>query len=209
MFLLWPFEGFCWFWVYGGGGGGQVGFGTMDAFQTLGIERRLVVSEERLREAFREAGKQVHPDAGGGDGEFAGLREAFAVVSSPSRRLRHWLELCGTPGEVRGVIDPTLMDFFAEVGAVTQWAEAVIRKRDEARSALVRAMLEDEGQACREAVEAAICKVEAMVQRECEVFLEIEGAVELDVAFASQVARNLAFLEKWRGGLRACFSRLI
>ena len=35
----------------------------MDAFQILGIERRLVVSDERLREAFREAGKQVHPDA--------------------------------------------------------------------------------------------------------------------------------------------------
>ena len=199
----------CWFGVYGGDGGGQVCFGAMDAFQILGIERRLVVSDERLREAFREAGKQVHPDAGGGDGEFMKLREAFALLSSPSRRLRHWLELRGTPGEVRGAIDPTLVDFFGEVGAVTQRAEAVIRKRDEARSALVRAMIEGENQECREAVEAAIFKVEAMIQRECEAFFKIEGASELEVAFASQIARNLAFLEKWRGGLRAIFSQLI
>ena len=65
-----------------------------------------------MRDLFREAGKQAHPDAGGGEGEFAALREAFAVVSSPSRRLRHWLELRGTPGEVRGSIENSLMEFF-------------------------------------------------------------------------------------------------
>ena len=181
----------------------------MDAFQILGIERQLVVSDERLREAFREAGKRVHPDAGGEDGDFAVVREAFALVGSPSRRLGHWLELRGTPGDVRGAIDPALMDFFSEVGAVTQRAEAVIRKRDDAKSALGRAMLEGEIQECREAVEAANGRVEAMIQRECETFPLIEGAAELEVAYAPQVARNLAFLEKWRGGLRAMFSRLL
>ena len=45
------------------------------AFQILGIEPRLVLSDEALRDLFREAGKQVHPDAGGGEGEFAALRD--------------------------------------------------------------------------------------------------------------------------------------
>jgi curved DNA-binding protein CbpA len=180
-----------------------------DAFQILGMEPKLVLSDDAVREAFREAGKRAHPDAGGGDGEFAALREAFAVVSSPSRRLRHWLELRGTPGEVRGSIDNSLMDLFSEVGSVTQQAESVIRKRDEAKSALVRAMLEGETQVCREAVERAISQVETTISRECAMFPELENSVDLEVEAAAKIARNLAFLEKWRAGLRACFGRLV
>lgn len=180
-----------------------------NAFQTLGIEPVLVLSDDALRDAYREAGKLAHPDAGGGDGEFAVLREAFAIVSSPSRRLRHWLELRGTPGDVRGTIDPSLMDLFTGVGAVTQQAESLIRKRDEAKSALVRALLESETQLCREAVERAICQVEATISNECAVFPDLENSPTPDVQAASKTARNLAFLEKWRTGLRACFSRLV
>lgn len=180
-----------------------------DAFQILGMEPKLVLSDDTLREAFREAGKRAHPDAGGGEGEFAALREAFAVVSSPSRRLRHWLELRGTPGEVRGSIDNSLMDLFAEVGAVTQLAESVIRKRDEAKSALVRALLEGETQVCREAVERAISQVETTIIRECAMFQDLEDSAAPDVEAAAKTARNLAFLEKWRAGLRAYFGRLV
>lgn len=180
-----------------------------DAFQILGMEPKLVLSDDALREAFREAGKRAHPDAGGEEGEFAALREAFAVVASPSRRLRHWLELRGTPGEVRGSIDNSLMDLFAEVGAVTQLAESVIRKRDDAKSALVRALLEGETQVCREAVERAISQVETTIIRECAMFTELENSAAPDVEAAARTARNLAFLEKWRAGLRACFGRLV
>ena len=180
-----------------------------DAFQILGLEPALVLADDTLREAFREAGSRVHPDAGGGEGEFAALREAFAVVSSPSRRLRHWLELRGTPGEIRGSIEPSLMDLFTEIGAVTQQAETLIRKRDEAKSALVRAMLEGETQSCRETVERSISQVEMRIAHECAIFPELENSPHPDVETASQSARNLAFLEKWRASLRACFSRLV
>ena len=180
-----------------------------DAFQILGIEPALNLSDEALGEAFRVAGKRTHPDAGGGEGEFAALREAFAILSSPSRRLRHWLELRGTSGEIRGTIEPSLMDLFTEVGAVTQQAGTLIRKRDDAKSALVRAMLESEIQICREGVERAIAHVEMRITRDCMGFSEMENALNLDVETASEVARNLAFLEKWRAGLRACFSQLV
>ncbi len=180
-----------------------------NAFQILGIEPALVLTDDALRDAYREAGKRTHPDAGGGEGEFAALREAFAVVSSPSRRLRHWLELRGTPGDVRGTIEPSLMDIFSAVGAVTQQAEALVRKRDEAKSALVRAMLEGETQVSRESVERAISQVEARISNECAVFPGFEKSSDLDVEAAAKAARNLAFLEKWRAGLRACFSKLV
>ncbi len=180
-----------------------------DAFQILGIDPTLILSDETLREAFREAGRRTHPDAGGGEGEFSALREAFAIISSPSRRLRHWLGLRGTPGDVRGTIAPSLMDMFCEVGAVTQQAESLVRKRDEAKSALVRAMLEGETQVCREAVERVISRVELGITNECAAFYGFEKSPDLDVGAASQAARNLAFLEKWHAGLRACFSRLV
>ena len=180
-----------------------------NAFETLGIEPRLIVDDEALRSAFCESGKWMHPDAGGGEQEFSKLREAFEIIASPSKRLKHWLDLRGTPAESRGTVDPPLMDLFAEVGRVTQRAETVIRKREAAKSALGLALLEPESQICREAVEKAIGLMDAAMTNECSTFLEMENTAQVDVERASKTARNLAFLEKWRAGLRSVFSRLV
>lgn len=180
-----------------------------NAFEILGIKPCLVLSDEALREAFREAGKLAHPDAGGDDGEFAVLAAAMEILASPSRRLKHWLELRGNPADVRGAVDGPMMDLFAEVGALTQQADALIRKRDAAKSALGLALLEAETQANREAVEQMIQRIESSIQRECAVFPEMENAADCELAAASRIARNLAFLEKWRMGLRSLFPRLV
>lgn len=180
-----------------------------NAFYRLGIEPCLVLSEEALREAFRAAGKQTHPDAGGAEGEFSALNEAFAILGSPSRRLQQWLETRGLTAQTRGAIDNELMDLFAEVGAITQRAESLIRKRDEIKFVLVRAMLEGDTQLCREQLETAIAKVDDWINRECGIFPELEKSESPDLETASKIARNLVFLEKWRAGLRSCFARLI
>lgn len=180
-----------------------------NAFEILGIDPDLTIPEETLRTAFREAGKSAHPDAGGGDDEFAGLRQAFEIVSSPSRRLKHWLELRGFNVETRGVVDTALMDLFGRIGEVTQAAESLIRKRDETKSALGLAMLESQTHVCREAVEKALGMVQDAITRECAVFPEIQTTVSPDLETATKTVRNLAFLEKWRAGLRSVFSRLV
>lgn len=180
-----------------------------NAFEILGLSPRLEIDAETLSAAFREAGKSAHPDAGGGDDEFARLREAFETLSSPSRRLKHWLELRGTPAETRGTVDPRLMDLFSKVGEATQQAEALIRRRDETKSALGLALLERETHLCRESVEQALGLVEAAIADECSVFPELETSDAPDLAAASKVARNLAFLEKWRAALRSTFARLV
>ncbi|MEO7098189.1 MAG: J domain-containing protein [Luteolibacter sp.] len=179
------------------------------AFDRLGIPPCLTLSDETLREAFRAAGKLNHPDAGGAEGEFTALNEAYAALSSPSRRLQLWLESRGLKPETRGTIDAALMDLFSDVGAVTQRAESLIRKRDEIKFALVRAMLEGQTQICREDLEKAIARVESWINRECEIFPELEKSETPDLETASKVARNLVFLEKWRAGLRSCFARLV
>jgi len=181
----------------------------MNAFETLGIETRLVIAEDAVRDAFREAGKQAHPDAGGAEESFAKLREAFEIVSSPSRRLRHWLELHEISVETRGTVEPAIMDLFALVGEASQRAEALVRKRDQAKSALGRALLERKTQGCREEVERAIMMVEAAIERQCAAFPGYDISAAPDHAAASTTVRNLAFLEKWRGSLRGVFSRLV
>ncbi|WP_193210878.1 J domain-containing protein [Luteolibacter marinus] len=176
----------------------------MDPFERLGLERRLALSEEELREAFRTAGKQGHPDAGGSGEDFALLQQAYRQLSRPSGRLRAWLSARGIPGEDRGAISPRLLDLFGTVGAVLQRADAVAKKRGESHSALAKAMLEPEVQETREALEACLGEVAAALQDEETAFPEIEagdGDPWLTV-------RNLAFLEKWQGELKARFSAL-
>ena len=181
----------------------------MNAFEMLGIEPRLELSDEAVRDAFREAGKLAHPDAGGAEESFAKLREAFGIVSSPSRRLRHWLELRGITAEARGTVDAEIMDLFTHVGQTSQRAEALIRKRDQTQSALGRALLERETQGCREEVERAIMRVKHAISRQCASFPDYENATSPDHAALSTTFRNLAFLEKWRTTLRGVFSRLV
>ncbi len=180
-----------------------------NAFEILGIEPRLVIDAETLRDAFREAGRTAHPDAGGGEQAFASLSAAFEILSSPSRRLRHWLELRGLSVETRGTVTPEVIDLFAQVGETSQRAEALVRRRDEAKSALGRALLERETQVCREDIERMIILMESAIEKECAVFPVFQNSASMDLAAASACARNLAFLEKWRGGLRGVFARLI
>lgn len=180
-----------------------------DAFDLLGMPPRLVVSEDELRAAFREAGKTAHPDAGGGEDHFARLCQAMETLTSPSRRLRHWLELRGMQMDPRGVVDAALMDLFGKVGEVTQRAESLIRKREETKSALGLAMLERETHLCRESVEETIRVVDAAILAETSGFAGIETSETIDLDAVSKTVRNLTFLEKWKAGLRAVFSRLV
>lgn len=181
----------------------------MNAFEVLGIEPRLVLTDEAIRDAFREAGKLAHPDAGGSEEDFANLRLAFEVVSSPSRRLRCWLEMRGITSDPRGTVEPAIMDLFSVVGETTQHAEVLLRKREQSKSALGLALLEGETQSCREQVERTIQAVETAISRQSAVFSDYENCSQLDADAAASNARSLAFLEKWRTSLRGVFSRLV
>jgi curved DNA-binding protein CbpA len=181
----------------------------MNAYELLRLPARLTITPDELGSAFRNAGKSAHPDAGGNDLEFARLHEAQAILASPSRRLRHWLELRGIAVEMRGTMETGLMDVFQLIGTVTQRAEALIRRREETRTPLGRALLEDETQHCREAVEHAIALIESAIQAQGAAFPHYESSPAPDAAAASATARNLAFLEKWQLALRSLYSRLI
>ena len=92
------------------------------------------------------------------------------------------------------------MDVFSEVGAVTQQAESCIRKREEAKSVLVRAMLEGETQCCREGGGKGDFPSGILDHPRVWVFPGVGEIRSVDIEAASEAARNLAFLEKWRRG---------
>ena len=151
----------------------------------------------------------MHPDAGGDEADFARLREAHAILASPSRRLRQWLETRGIAVETRGVVDSRVMDLFATVGDVSQRAETIVRRRQETKSALGLALLEQETQQCREEVEGTIATLATAIFKECEEFGHYEAAAAPDGVRACTSVRNLAFLEQWQAGLRALYARLV
>lgn len=174
-----------------------------NAFETLSILPRLTISDEELRDAFREAGKTAHPDGGGDAARFEQLRTAFETLSSPSQRLIHWLGHQDISVDMRGTIDTRLMDLFGTVGTVSHRAGELSRKRATTRSALALALLENETQSCLEAVESTISLVDQAIGTETQQFEAIESGQLNSLDAIAHCARNLFFLEKWRKSLRS------
>lgn len=174
-----------------------------DAFERLGLERGLVLDEEELRANFDRLCAKVHPDAGGEAEEFARLREAHAVLGSPAKRLRHWLETGRVSWESGGSVPEMLMAVFGAIGELFQRVDGLAGRKAAARSALGRSMLEQEGMELLAEVECRMDVLRGIQEELVGKFEEFESAgAQVCAAEASEVARALVFLEKWEGQLR-------
>lgn len=180
-----------------------------DPYALLSLPRTLVIDNDRLRAAFREAGKSAHPDANGNPADFEALRAAHDTLASPARRLVHWLASAGHPSDTRGTVNASLMDLFTLVGNTVREAGETATKRSSARSALALALLEADTQRAMESIEQAIADVDAAIARETSTFPDIESGTIHSPEELARIARNLLFLEKWRASLRALPPRLM
>lgn len=175
----------------------------MDAFRELGVGRDLLVGEDELRRRYDASSAERHPDAGGTREGFAELREAYGVLRSPGRRLRHWLEL----GEVEtggvGGLPEEVLGLFGEVGGLLRRVEEVRERKSGARSALGRSMAEREGLGLAEELEVMRGRVAA---REDGLVAKFGGFQECGpqecAAEAGMVGVTLVFLEKWEAQLQ-------
>lgn len=191
----------------------------MDAFALLGLPRRASMNADDVRAAFQRTGSQSHPDGAGDVAErtqrtadFAALNEAYAVLGSLPRRLRHLLELeyPDTAATKTGVVmDGAMMDLFSITGAAVQAATTVQAKRQKAATAIARAMLAADEMLAQEALESAARLVEAAraaLETEIE---ELDRLREAGVNVAARLqscAARAGFLEKWQAQLRAAFA---
>lgn len=176
----------------------------IDAFEELGIKRSLLLEVSDLRESFRERGKLAHPDAGGGMEAFLRLQQSLALLSEPSSRLRHWLELNGVEGDIRGAISLSLVDFFDEISRRLAKADALIRERKAASSHLAKALLEGRVHACREELEDLQGRISEMTEERVAGF----GGIERGEIDGWKVARDLAFLGKWMNQVKERYAEL-
>lgn len=188
-----------WFW-----GMAESGAAMIDAFEEFGLKRSLVLEIEELQAIFRERGKTEHPDVGGDSGRFAQLQEALALIGPPSSRIRHWLELEGVEGELRGDLSSKLVDIFENISPKLQLADDLIRERERAGSQLAKALLEGRVQACRESLEEVQSELAEEIDQRVAGFEGVEAG-EID---GWVVARDLAFLEKWQAQVRERFAGL-
>ncbi|MBG7609050.1 MAG: DnaJ domain-containing protein [Verrucomicrobia bacterium] len=179
----------------------------MNSFEWLGLPVGLVVSDEEIRDAFRTKASDAHPDSGGDEVEFAAMQAAQEVLFSPARRLKEWLEVKGWEVDSRGMIDSGVMDLFQEVAGVGSEAEAAVKAKDKAQSALAKGMAEISLMSAREKVGALLSKIVEEIEKRVSCFPEIEE--KGDASLGAKVMRDLVFLEKWRGTLRGLFGRLM
>ena len=177
-----------------------------EAADIMGLPDELCVDDATLREAFRAAGKRLHPDAGGSVEEFAKLQSAQRLFSRAGERLRAWLEERGVAGEVRGSLSAEVMDRFSMVAEVVQRSQLLAKESDACRSMLAKAMLEPRKQKCREEISSLQQQLTTLSTQRVGRFAAVAGG-DVDGNSAWQMVRDLLFLEKWQAQLREEFGR--
>lgn len=177
----------------------------MSVFESLGLEVKLDLSEEEIREAFRKMAAVMHPDSGGNEKGFSELQLAQETLLSPGRRLKEWMLAKGVDADARGQIGGGLMDLFQKVAEVGNAAESTIKAAAGSHSSLAKAMSEVKLMGERERVKALLAEIGDGIAERVASFPDIEtGAAD-----AGKVMRDLVFLEKWRGAMKSVYGRLM
>jgi hypothetical protein len=177
---------------------------TIDAFAEFGLPRSPCVDPDDLGRRFDNLTRERHPDAGGASDSFARLGEARRILASPARRWRHLLEIefPGTP--VGGPLTGRLMDLFTEINAALAQSASVLARKSAASSAVARALISADEMRAREELERTTQKIETDL-----------GGLESAAAqwdrrpeSLAALAREAAFLEKWRDLTREALAKL-
>ncbi|MDE0837279.1 MAG: DnaJ domain-containing protein [Akkermansiaceae bacterium] len=177
----------------------------MNAFGRLGLDVRLVISEEEIRNSFRKKAGVLHPDSGGDEKEFSELQLAQEILLSPARRLKEWMGAESVEADARGQIGAGLMDLFQKVAEIGNAAEATIKVGAGAQSSLAKAMAEVKLMGERERVKSLLAEIAGEIGKRIAAFPEIEEG-EAD---PGKVMRELIFLEKWRASMKSVYGRLM
>jgi curved DNA-binding protein CbpA len=177
----------------------------MNTFGRLGLEVRLDLSEEGIREAFRKMAGVMHPDSGGDEKGFSELQLAQETLLSPARRLKEWMLAKGIEADARGQIGAGLMDLFQKFAEIGNAAEVAIKAGEGAQSSLAKAMAEVKLMGDRERVKSLLAEIGDVIAERVASFSEIEAG-EAD---AGKVMRDLVFLEKWRAAMKSVYGRLM
>jgi DnaJ-domain-containing protein 1 len=175
----------------------------MNPFETFSLEPSLSLDLDSLKALYQDLAASNHPDSGGDKAAFEKINQDYAVLKSPSKRLGAYMEAKEIEHDSRGAVSNDLMDLFMQVGSLVQNADAFIRKKSAATSILAKALLEGESMEMQEQLSELIATIEEKQETITESF---SGALENTEL--PQLARNLAFLEKWQAQLQQRYGAL-
>ena len=188
----------------------------MDFFKVLGLERRLCLDENEVKEFYHARSREEHPDVVGSSGDFEAVAEAYAVLRDPVRRLKHWLELEFPESEEkagRDLVSGERLELFGEVGAVLRKVDAVLKKKAACQTALGKAALAGEENARQQELSALGMRLGEMMDRAVAEFGELDGLRESDRAGAEaggrELARSMSYLAKWIEQVRERFTAFL
>ena len=175
-----------------------------DAFAELKIDRSVEINKSRVEELYRAEAKSRHPDAGGDSADFEKISQAKAIVLDDVQRLRHLAELAGVESDEigRGGVSSEIGDLFGLVADAVQKAKALETKLSVARSALQKALLQNEVITMQReisAIQLRLGEVSTVV---------LQQANKDSAAGLAQAARDLAFIGRWKGELQKAFAGL-
>lgn len=168
----------------------------IDGFKVLGLPQKLDLSNEVIVDAWREISRELHPDADTGDAERAAeVNRAKDVLTRPSTRLRHWLELQGVEIGRDAAINNDLMDLFATVGGILQEADGILKDKAAATTALGKALLAEREIAAQQKLQSQLSDLQNRTTAVTDRFSTFETAGDFTEATAA--TGTLGFLEKW------------
>lgn len=176
-----------------------------DYFALLDLPRHAAFERDEARIAFQKVGAEIHPDTSDGEkdrlsreAKFQQIQEAYSVLSSTPKRLKHLALLLSPESDARGgILDESLMQLFSAVNAALQKADALILKKQTAISALAKAVLAGEGLEIEEVLEtqaAALMARQAVLHQK---LTEWDDSIQKAISVLQNAAQEAAFLEKW------------
>lgn len=167
------------------------------------MKQSVNIDLEALSSNHQKLAAKHHPDnseTNEDDSEYRLINTAYETLKSPSKRLVHLMELAGIHYEKRGTVSDHLMDLFMSTAQILQDTDAFLRKKSTTTSALGLALIEGESQQLQEHIGKQIDSIETQKSA------TLEKAAETDNL--SNVARDLAFLEKWQAQLKERYASL-
>jgi hypothetical protein len=172
----------------------------MNAFVLLGLPQQAALDEAVLQQAYFTAAKT--------QGDSAELHTAYQTLLQSDKRLKHLLEIAAPPeaSSWRTVpMQEELMQVFLLLGKERTTAEALVIKKQQAATALSRALLEKQLLAQRDALENIGFKLEALKQ---DSITQLSGLEQQWQALAT-VQAQLSYIAKWQAQIAELLLKLI
>lgn len=191
-----------------------------DSFAALGLARRPWLDADAIKAAFHQRSTEVHPDRvhnadeatrRAADERYAALNAAHQCLREPKERLQHLVQLerGRKPGDLR-TLPEDLMRLFAEVGAALRATEPVLKRQQQAGSALMKAQTLQDALPMLEQIESLQARLH---DRRAGLLTDLQrldnawanaGDAARDAALdgAENLYHQFGFLDRWMAQLR-------